>query len=290
MSTISNAQAFCGLTAVATPSKTGVSGSLTISGGTARVSLPEVTESYAFIIYISDNATATINILEADTNGSTAWVAGAAQVETATAVGTISTAGNASVVVTATGMGGTPKTIAVPVALGDTAAVWAEKVRVALAADADVSAMFTVDGTGTAIRLTRKPTHTIDTINFYAANITNLNIALDNGTCAGITTAATSSNTTAGTATGGALFVDADGNNFQGDDISMTAVQAICFDSVHGDIVLLDSEAGESVIKSGQKTVHMITSGDLDRYDGLEITQAGEPAAMIVTVQGVKST
>jgi hypothetical protein len=112
-----------------------------------------------------------------------------AQVETATAAGTITGSGNASVVVTAAGMTGTPKTIAVAVLENDTAAVWAGKVRTALGNDAAVAALFTVGGEGAAIVLTRKTP---------AANDATLNIALDNGTCTGITTAATSANTTAG--------------------------------------------------------------------------------------------
>ena len=72
----------------------------------------------------------------------------AAQVETATVVGTVTKAGNASVVVTCTGMNGTPKTIAVAVALADDAAAVAVKIRAALALDAAVIALFTVGGIG----------------------------------------------------------------------------------------------------------------------------------------------
>lgn len=117
--------------------------------------------------------------------------AGTAQVETATVVGTISTAGNASVVVTAAGMTGTPKTIAVPVALSDDASAVAGKIRTALAADTAVSALFTVGGSDAAVVLTRK---------IKAANDSTLNISIDNGTCAGLTTAASSADTTAGVA------------------------------------------------------------------------------------------
>jgi hypothetical protein len=112
-----------------------------------------------------------------------------AQVETATAAGTITGDGNAAVIVTAVGMTGTPKTIDVAVVSGDTPAVWAGKVRTALAADGAVTALYAVGGTTTAIKLTRK---------VPAANDGTLNISLDNGTCTGITTAASSANTTAG--------------------------------------------------------------------------------------------
>jgi len=112
-----------------------------------------------------------------------------AQVETATAVGTISTAGNAAVVVTAAGMTGSPKTISVAVALSDNASAIAGKIRTALAADVDVAALFVVSGATDKVILTAKTP---------AANDATLNISIDNGTCAGITTAASSADTTAG--------------------------------------------------------------------------------------------
>jgi len=112
-----------------------------------------------------------------------------AQVETATVVGTVTTTGNATVIVTCAGMTGTPKTISVAVGEGDTAAAVAGKIRDALSADAAVSALFAVSGTGAAVVLTKL---------VPAANIANLNISIDNGTCAGLTTAASSADTTAG--------------------------------------------------------------------------------------------
>jgi len=112
-----------------------------------------------------------------------------AQVETATVAGTISTAGNASVVVTAVGMTGTPKTIAVAVALSDNAAAIAGKIRAALAADTAVTALFIVGGATDKVILTAITP---------AANDATLNIAISDGTCVGVTTAANSANTTAG--------------------------------------------------------------------------------------------
>ena len=129
---------------------------------------------------------------------SVAVVAGTAQVETATAAGTVTTAGNASVVVTAAGMTGSPKTISVPVELDDGANDIATAIRTALAADTAVDAMFDVSGTGAEIILTR---------NAPAANDTTLNIAIADGTSAGITTAASSANTTAGVAQDNAASV-----------------------------------------------------------------------------------
>lgn len=116
---------------------------------------------------------------------------GTPQVETATAAGTITGDGDAAVVVTGAGITGSPVTVNVPVLNGDTAAVWAGKVRTALAANAAITALYTVGGSTTAISLTKI---------VAAANDATLNISLDNGTCTGITTAATSANTTPGVA------------------------------------------------------------------------------------------
>jgi len=122
---------------------------------------------------------------------------GTAQVETATVVGTIEPAGagNAEVIVTAAGMTGSPKTIPVAVANDDTASDVAGKIRTALIADADVgdptTGFFTVTGADENIILTAK---------VKAANDATLNISIDNDTCAGLTAAPTSANTTAGVA------------------------------------------------------------------------------------------
>jgi CSLREA domain-containing protein len=116
---------------------------------------------------------------------------GVKQAETATVVGTITSAGtkNAAVTVTAAGMTNSPKTLNVAVVNGDNASAVAGKIRVALAADANVSAFFTVSGATNQIILT-----TITA----AANDGTMNIATDNGTSTGLTPAPTSADTTPG--------------------------------------------------------------------------------------------
>lgn len=109
-----------------------------------------------------------------------------AQVDTATAAGSVTDSGNMTATVTAAGMTGSPKAISVAVVNGDTPALWAEKVRTALRADSAVSGMFAVGGSGTAIRLVSK---------YAAANDATLNLALATGTATGITAAPTSANT-----------------------------------------------------------------------------------------------
>ena len=114
---------------------------------------------------------------------------GVFQVETGTVIGTVSGAGNAAVVLTAAGMTGSPITLAVPVANLDTATQVAVKIRAALSANAVIAAFFTIGGTVADVQLTRTVS---------AANDATLNLSIDNGTCTGLTTAASSSNTTSG--------------------------------------------------------------------------------------------
>jgi hypothetical protein len=132
-----------------------------------------------------------VDVTDTDIVVNLATSAGTAQVETATAAGTVSGDGNAAVVVTGAGITGSPLTLAVAVLNADTPTLWAGKVRVALAATAAITALYTVGGTGTAITLTEKVPN---------GNDGTLNIALATGTATGITTAATSANTTAGVA------------------------------------------------------------------------------------------
>jgi hypothetical protein len=112
----------------------------------------------------------------------------AAQVETATAAGTITLAGDVSVTVTGDGIAGSPLAISVPVANTDTAATWAGKVRTALSGTVAITSLYTVGGTTTAIVLTRITP---------GVNDGTLNIALANGTTTGVTAAPTSANTNA---------------------------------------------------------------------------------------------
>ena len=224
MATFSDIRATFGLQGTGNPSKAGTGGTNQIGDGAATVRLTTATKIVSFDAVIAGAASdLVIDISALDNTGSTAWTAGSAQTETATAAGTTSQAGNVSVVVTSPGMTDSPKTIAVAVASGDTAAVWAGKVRTALAADTDIAEMWTVGGATTAIVLTRKPTKTY-TVNgvsvpLYAANIA-ANVALANGSPdPGITPAATSAEgagPAAGVLTVGTYAPDLDGTDFEG--------------------------------------------------------------------------
>ena len=105
----------------------------------------------------------------------------------------ITTSGNARAIVAAVGMGGTPKTVTVPVTTGahTAAALIATAFRTALLADADVAAFFNVGGTGADITLqARTP----------IANDATMNFTIEDVTSAGIVNSLVSVNTTAGVA------------------------------------------------------------------------------------------
>ena len=114
---------------------------------------------------------------------------GIAQVETATIVGTITGAGNATVIVTADGVTGSPITFSVAVLLNDTASQVAEKIRTALELDANLIAKYTVGGDGIYVTLTEIVPN---------GNDTTLNISVANGDCTGLTDDTTSDATIAG--------------------------------------------------------------------------------------------
>lgn len=99
--------------------------------------------------------------------------------------------GNATVVVTSSAMTGSPITLSVPVASSDTASIVAGKIKTALENNANISALYDASVSGTDVVLTAKTP---------VANVSNLNIALSNGTCAGLTIVSNSTNTIAGVA------------------------------------------------------------------------------------------
>jgi hypothetical protein len=238
---ITSGSASYGIAATGSLTSTNTTGSVTL-GKTGTVTLSGANIFYSIKAFVATAGdTFQLNMTTGSTSSSTAYTAGVAQVETATAAGAITGSGNASVVVTAAGMTGSPKTISVAVTNGDSAAVWAGKVRTALNADTDVTALFDVSGSSTSIILTRKSTgsyvlSSTVTITTYPANDATLNISLDNGTCTGITTAATSANTTAGVATDGCYILDGDGKDYEGVTLATAvSLQALLLETSSAD-------------------------------------------------------
>lgn len=261
---LSTARATIGLQAKATPTSTAVGGSVPIGANPTVVSFPDADVIYAVRAFFAaggpelDLATTT-----GSTTGSTAWVAGAAQIETATAAGTASASGDVTITVTSAGMTGSPLAIPVAIVNGDTAATWAGKVRTALAANATIAERFTVSGTTTAIILTRKPgtvlTSDNETVNLFLATDATLNIAIGAGTT-GITAATNSANTLAGTVTSGVLIRDGDAKDFEGVTIPTCVPKAVLLANGgtaaleidgSGTLANLDIEGGSSILFAG---------------------------------------
>lgn len=238
--TLSNARASFGLNVTAEPTSQGVSGTLQIGASNQFLRLTNTEVAYELrAVFAGSSDVLAIDFSTGSTAGSTTWVAGVAQVETATAAGTITLAGNATAIVTSAGMSGSPRTVTFAVALSDTPTLWAVKARAALAADIEIAGRFAVSGSGTAIILTRLPygTFTVPggTLNTYVANDATLNIALADATSAGITEAATSANTTAGVASDGVKIYDGDGKDFEGIDlVAMTPIFGLLIQSETG--------------------------------------------------------
>jgi len=203
MGTITNARLVYGLSAQGTPTRPNVTNDVLVGIPQTTVSLPTRARAYSLLIKIGIGESVAI----APSTGVVTATAGTSQVETATAVGTITLAGNATVTVTSARFVVSPIVLSVPVALGDTSATWAGKVRNALSANSEIASIFTISApSADQIRLT-------ETIPAFDNDAT-LNIALANGTCTGITAAPTSADTTAGVA--GAIVIVGGGVDFEG--------------------------------------------------------------------------
>jgi len=224
MAKISDARATYGLQAAGIHTSSGVSGSVQIGTQQTQVRFPTADVAYSLrAIFAGTADNLVIDLTDCDTTGSTAFVAGTAQVETATitAASGATSSGTMTMVLTSAGMTGSPLNVPVALVTGThtTAALIASAARTALSANAVVAARFSIGGTGANIVLTRKPTSTravpTGTLNLYSANDTLLNLAIPAGL--GVTLAASSANTTLGVVSDGVKIYDGDGKDFEGD-------------------------------------------------------------------------
>jgi hypothetical protein len=201
-----SAVATYGLRATAEASSAEVTGTFQIGPNATGINLPLATHAFTFAVETDGAGSVVLDL----TDGSvTVSGTGTPQVETQTIVGTISSAGSISVVVTGANIAGSPLTIPVAVANSDSASTVATKVKTALNVSAITNA-YTIGGTGADVTLTAVPT---------AANDSTLNIAYTNGTSAGLTPDALSVNTTAGVAPAKCYRIDGTSfanDNFQG--------------------------------------------------------------------------
>lgn len=189
----------------------------------------------------------------------TAIALGTLQVETAVVVGTITLGGNARVITTCTGMTGSPITTDFAVLLNDTADTVAEKMRVALRAVGNITALFTVGGSGPNVTLTKITA---------AANISDLNMAVSNQTCTGLTNDATSDDTTAGVA----YTTVASVTNVGGPGLALDTADVTTHDDATAweDVITTILRSGEvsmDIVYDPNAATHSTaTNGLLDRY------------------------
>lgn len=164
------------------------------SGSGADLARPRFQfDAYATTYAVAKSVT---TILRSALNGKVGYIG--TQVETATVVGTITVSGTALITVTCTGMTNTGLPLSVAVLIGDTNSVVAGKIRTLLNDNADINSFLIVGGSGTNIVLTKLNT----------AEINGLNIDIANGTCAGLTAAPISVNTSFTSQTISALVND----------------------------------------------------------------------------------
>jgi hypothetical protein len=281
---ISSPRAFYGLSAAANPSKTLVSGAFELGRRQSQIELAS-TVAYSVRAVLADSAATLTVVLSTGVASGTTFAAGAPQVETATAAGTITVSGNATVTVTSAGMTGSPLAISVPVLEGDTASVWAAKIRTALSENQAVSGRFDVSGTGTSIILTRK-TNTVGGVVLYqAGNDETLNIALANGTSTGITTAAASANTTTGVNSSGVKIFDGDGKDFEGNTIpAFTVIDAILLESsLSADVAVSSIGISGLILETG---IIFLSTGDLSAGSAGSLTVTSGHSEIVLTVFG----
>lgn len=189
---------------------------------------------------------------------------GTRQVETATIVGTITLAGNATIVVTAAGMSGSPITRNVAVLLNDTADMVAEKVRADLLGQVNITNWFEVGGSGAQIVLTRK---------IAAANDGTMNISSANGTCTGLTAQPTSDNTIAGVNYANVAYIKSIG----GPGLALDVEDVTTHDSTDA-----WEEVVATILRSGEVSLDLV-------YDPNNSTQSASAGGLIDYAENKKT-
>ena len=191
-----------------------VTGIVQIGASQTAVQFPTADIGYAIGYEIVASAgTVTLDLQSGVATGSAAYVAGTAQVETATvtAASGATSNGNCSLTFTSAAVTGSPLTVVVPLTTAsNTATLVAAALAAGLAANTAIAAQWTVTSSGADIIATRKS----DANGYKYANESGTNIAIPAGL--GITAAPTSANTTPGVVSSGVRVLDGDGKDFEG--------------------------------------------------------------------------
>lgn len=229
------------------------------------------------LIPVKDDLEADIAVIKLQETGNNVQVlspddleTGTLQVETATVVGTITTSGNAAVVFTSAHTTGSPISLSVAVLEGDDPTAVAGKIKTALGNNANIAAKFTISGTGAAVVVTAKD---------YYGNDSTLNISIDNDTCVGLTTAATSANTTAGVAASDVLEIST-GKVFCTGDVEGLTLQLPAAANVVGqEITIKKVDSGAGGITITTNSTEKIDGQDTyvldDQYDVVTVVSDG---------------
>jgi len=228
------------LGASGTATRSGSSGSIAVGLRNLNVRFPEASHSIWVRRVRIFGTTPVVKIIPSAgvLASDTVYGAPVAQVETATAAGTISAAGKAVATVTGAGLAA-PVAVTFAVAASDTASAWAAKARAAIAANATIAAKYKIIspvGASAAIVLSR----IVDDYGF--ANDATMNIALADDTSVGITEAATSANTTAGAVATGALIDTESQLDAEGLELVHygTGLRGVLFQGVRGKVLFDD--------------------------------------------------
>ena len=215
-----------GTSFTASPASSLTTGRVTVGTSAAQQSFATADIGYAISTRLTTSSTtATLDVQTGVCTGSAAFVAGVAQVETATVVAAAgaTSSGNCIVTVTGSTLTGSPLAVTIPLTTSaNTATLVASALASGLNANTAIAAKYSVASSGADIILTVKA----DADGNYLANDGTLNIAIPGGL--GITAAATSDNTTAGVVSSGVQVLDGDGKDFEGVTLpSMARIYAL---------------------------------------------------------------
>ena len=223
---ISSALTNNGTSFTASPASSLTTGRVTVGTSAAQQSFATADIGYAISARLTTSSTtATLDVQTGVCTGSAAFVAGVAQVETATVIAAAgaTSSGNCIVTVTGSTLTGSPLAVTIPLTTSaNTAILVASALASGLNANAAIAAKYSVASSGADIVLTVKA----DANGNYLANDGTLNIAIPSGL--GITAASTSTDTTAGVASSGVQVLDGDGKDFEGVTLpSMARIYAL---------------------------------------------------------------
>lgn len=234
-----------GLSATVTPSSVYSSGNITVGIPNTTASyatglVPDIT--YAIKLEIGNGSYLQVNFLTGEITNQND---GTYQVDTATVVAAsgITGNGNATCVFTSALVTGSPLSVSVPVTTAlTTATLVAGAIRTALQATSAITAHYTIGGSGASITATAL---------VKAANDTTLNISISNGTCTGITSSPTSSNTTPGVDINKAYRIDGvdwDQTDFEGKPLPTATKIYSSLCKCDDEIAIYANDGADSVI------------------------------------------